>query len=162
MTAAALRVEPIDHSQAEVAQRIHAVLMRASVVEAELLQNAQLPALAQTAAQLQATRAFYLGAWRGDELLGALGLGPDDEAGQIGITSLVVLPSHHRQGIASALVAQALQRAAGMVVSVTTAARNAPALALYRGCGFVDYRQGKLDDTDLLMIKLRRAPDSAG
>ena len=153
-----LVVEAINHRDAATAVHIHAVLMLASAQEAALLQTDHLPALAQTAADVQASVAFYLGAVCGDVLLGALSLGPDDEAGQINIASLVVHPAHQRQGVATALLAEALRRASGMVVCVATAAGNSPALALYRGCGFVDYRSGVLSDAGLQMIKLRRAP----
>jgi hypothetical protein len=42
-----------------------------------------------------------------------------------------------------------------MVFSVTTAAKNGPALALYHGLGFSEYRRGTLGPEAIEMVKLR-------
>jgi ribosomal protein S18 acetylase RimI-like enzyme len=160
------RVEPIDHRDPAMAGRIHAVWAQAAAQEAALL-KATLPP--SGAASVAARAAFFLGAWDSDDLLGALALGPGDEAGQLAITTLVVAPAWQRQGIARTLLAEALRRAdarAGTVVTVVTAVANAPALALYRGCGFVEQRRGVIESVvgnggggeSLLMVQLRRSP----
>ena len=68
----------------------------------------------------------------------------------------MVHPSAQRQGIARALMQDALRRGAGMVYAVATGAANAPALALYRELGFVAYRQGSMGTAQLALLKLRR------
>ena len=85
-------------------------------------------------------------------------IGPDSEADHLSINALVVHPRHQRCGVASALLAEALHRGAGMAFCVATAAANAPALALYAAHGFKPWRHGTLADGMLPMIKLRRLP----
>jgi ribosomal protein S18 acetylase RimI-like enzyme len=106
---------------------------------------------------LQSSLDFFLGASRSGELLGALGIGPDDEADQLCINSLVVHPNAQRQGTGRALLTETLRRSAGMVVAVSTGELNAPALALYREFGFVPYRRGEIGPEKLGLVKLRRA-----
>ena len=157
----ALRITLLDHRSAEVAAAVQGVLHLAYAQEAALLQVKHFAPLARTVADLQASTDFYLGAWLGDTLAGALSVGPDEEPGQICITTLVVHPAHQRQGVARALVQSALQRGGGAVFVVATATANAPALTLYRGLGFVDYRYGQITDEGaepLAIVKLRRVP----
>ncbi len=154
-------VEPIDARELHVARAIHAVLLLAHAQEARLLQVKDVVPMAQTPEDLQRGDAIYFGALRGAELLGCLSLVPDDEPGQIGIGALVVHPAAQRQGLAKALLSEALRRCAGQVVSVTTGALNAPALALYRDFGFVEYRRGTLGAQGLVIVKLRRAAPGA-
>ncbi len=71
---------------------------------------------------------------------------------------LAVDPSHHREGIGQALVADALRwlsRRGARVAMVNTQERNAGALALYRACGFLD------EPTGLLVLE-RDLADAAG
>ena len=151
------RIEPIDQRELSVAQDIHAVLLLAHAQEARLLQATDLAPMARTPEDIQTSGDFFLGALDGNTLLGCVGLGPDDEPGQISIASLVVHPAHQRQGVARALLAEALRRGAGLALSVTTGAKNLPALALYRGLGFVEYRHGTLGPGAIEVVKLRRA-----
>ncbi len=149
---------PLDHRLVANATRLRALLMAASAQEAATLQIDPGASAQPTVEGIQASTAFYLGALRGDELVGALCLGPDDEPGQITIASLVVDPRHQRRGIATALLSDALRRTDGMVVSVVTAADNAQALALYGRHGFAVYRSGTMGDDGLAVVKLRRLP----
>lgn len=152
------RIEPLDHRELAVAICIHAVLKLAYAQEAALLQLRHFAPLDRTVEDIRSSQEFFLGALHGQELLGVLSIGPDDEPGQISIASLVVHPVHQRQGIARALMLEALRRGEGMVFSVSTGAQNAPALALYRGLGFVDYRWGTMGAEQLALVKLRRPP----
>ena len=49
-----------------------------------------------------------------------------------------------------------MRRGESMAFCVSAAADNAAALALYRGLGFVAYREGTLGPDRLAMLKLRR------
>jgi ribosomal protein S18 acetylase RimI-like enzyme len=157
-----MKVEILSHRQPAVATQIHAVLMLAYAQEAVLLGVKNLPPLEQTAADIQASDEFFLGSFQDQELRGVISVRPDDEQGQINIASLVVHPAHQRQGVARALLTDALQRAEAATFSVSTAAKNAPALALYQQFGFEAYRWGALQGTAgeeaLALVKLRRAP----
>ncbi len=158
---AGLRITLLQHREPAVAVAVHHVLHLAYAQEAALLQVTQFAPLARTAADLQASSDFFLGAFLGDTLVGALSVGPDDEPGQICITTLVVHPAHQRQGVGRALTLSALQRGAGAVFVVVTASANTPALTLYRALGFVDYRYGQIADIGapaLPIVKLRRMP----
>ncbi len=156
-----MHIEPLAHHEPAVAQRIHAVLLIAHAQEARLLQVTDFVPMARTPEDIRASGDYFLGALHGDTLLGCVGLGPDDEPGQISIAALVVHPAHQRRGVGRALVTEALRRGAGMVLSVATGAKNAPALALYRGLGFVEYRRGTLGAEAIEIVKLRRASPSA-
>lgn len=156
----AYTVLPLDHRDRAVAERIHAVLKLAYAQEAALLGVGQFEPLNTSIEDVQHSRDFHLGAVAGEELLGALSVGPDDEPDQLCIALLVVHPRAQRQGVGRALVTEALQRGAGMVFAVSTAAGNAPALALYRALGFVDHRRGTVGVEQLALIKLRRRPDA--
>jgi ribosomal protein S18 acetylase RimI-like enzyme len=153
-----IRIEPLQHRDGATARRLQAVLALAHAQEAALLGVRHVAPLERTAEDLQRSDDLYLGALRGDVLLGALSVGPDDEPGQLCITSLVVHPAQQRQGIARALLAEVLRLGAGQVFAVATGAANAPALALYRQFGFVAYRQGCIGPASLPLVKLRRAP----
>lgn len=156
-----LQIEPIDHHDPQVAARIHAVLLLAHAQEALLLGGAAERRLDRTVADIQAATAFYFGALRDGELLGAISLGPDDEPGQLRISSLVVHPAQQRQGIGRQLLQEVLQRSAGMPLSVATTAKNTPALAIYARFGFVVYRRGSLGPEAIEMVKLRRVQAGA-
>ena len=159
--AARFVILPLDHRQRAVAAQIHSVLRLAYAQEAELLRlHQQLPHFAPldtTVDDVQRSVEFHLGAWSGETLHGVVSVGPDDERDQLCIGMLVVHPSAQRQGIARALMQAALQRGAGMVFAVSTAAANMPALALYRELGFVAYRHGSIGVDQLALVKLRRA-----
>jgi ribosomal protein S18 acetylase RimI-like enzyme len=152
-----LHIRPIDHREPDVARRIHALLDLAHAQEARGLGRAGRAGAAPSAQDIQSSIAFYLGAFDGDRFVGAASLAPDDEPGQIGIALLCVAASHQRQGIGRSLVVEALRRGETMAFSVSAAADNAAALALYRGLGFVAYRRGTLGPDRLAMLKLRRA-----
>ena len=146
---------PLAHRDPRTAQQILDVLLPAYAQEARLLQHNHFAPLLRSVAQIQASPDWHLGASVDERLSGVLSLGPDDEAGQLSINMLVVHPRAQRQGLARALLLELRQRSQGMVLAVSTAAGNAPALALYRGLGFVVYRQGSIGAEELPLLKLR-------
>ena len=152
------RIEPLQHRDAATAGRLHAVLMPAYEQEAALLGLRHCPPLARNSDDVQRSSDMYFGALRGDELLGAISIGPDDEPGQLCITMLVVHPAHQRQGAARALLAEVLRLGQTQVFAVATGAANTPALALYREFGFVAYRHGVMGGASVPIVKLRRKP----
>lgn len=152
-----VHVEAIDHRGADFAQRIRALTVLAFAQEAQLIGVGSTPAQLPHADGAASVPAYCLGAFRGIDLVGAIVLTADDEPGQISIASLVVHPDHQRVGIATALLAQAFERGKGTAFSVCATAKNAPALALYRGLGFVEYRRGHIGPDALPLVKLRRA-----
>ncbi len=162
MDAAALRIEPLNHQDPDLAQRIHAVLLPAYAQEALLLGAREFGPLERTPQDICNSRDFFLGAHVGAALAGVLCIGPDDEPGQISISTLVVHPAHQRRGIGRALMQEALRRGEGFVFSVSTGAANEPALALYGSFGFQIYRRGSMGTQDIALVKLRRPAGQHG
>ena len=151
-----VRIEPLNHRDIAVAQQIHAVLMLAYAQEAQLLRVKHFAPLERTPADVQADNEHYLGALRGEAIVGIVSFAPDEEPGQFLISSLVVHPGHQRQGIATALMREALRLGDGEAFAVSTGANNSPAIALYRGLGFIEYRFGTIGPESLPLVKLRR------
>ena len=152
---ATLTVTALAHPRAEVAAQILALMQAAHAQEAEWLHRPRLSVPPQALQDIQASSHFHLGALLGERIVGVLVIAPDDEPGQLCISTLVVHAGMQRHGVGRSLVQDALRRAPGVVFSVTAASANAAALGLYGGLGFVPYRQGLLADT-LPITKLRR------
>jgi ribosomal protein S18 acetylase RimI-like enzyme len=155
---AAPRIERLDHRDLGVASRLHAVLVAAHAQEVGWLQNLPGTALDSSPDQIQRSAGMFFGALHGTLLVGALSLGPDDEPGQIQVTTLIVDPAWQRQGIARALLADTIARGEGLTFSVVAGAANAPALALYAALGFIAYRRGEMGPGAVPVVKLRRVP----
>jgi ribosomal protein S18 acetylase RimI-like enzyme len=149
-------ISRLDPKVAHIAAEIHTVMALAYAQEALLLGMRDFPPLSATITDIQARKDFMLGARIDGELLGVVCVAPDDEAQQLCITSLVVHPKAQRQGLARLLMQTALARVEGVVFSVATAAKNAPALALYASLGFDVYRHGVIGPEQLALVKLRR------
>jgi ribosomal protein S18 acetylase RimI-like enzyme len=152
-----VRVVTLDHRDLAIATAIHAVQKLAYTQEAALLEVNDFPPLKRTPADIQASGETYLGALLSEEIVGSLSLSHGEEPGHITIASLVVHPSHQRQGIARLLVTEALQRSEGHVVTVSTGAKNLPAVRLYQDLGFVEYARCTVGPEELELVKLRRA-----
>lgn len=155
---ATVSVEWIDHADPAVARAMHAVLVPAYAQEAALLQVEHFPPMERSAAEIQAQAGLSLGAFIAHQLVGAMSLEPDDEPGQILVSSLVVHPASQRLGAGLALLSEAIARAPEAVFAVATAALNEPALRLYRSLGFVEYRRGSIGPEEIALVKLRRSP----
>ena len=151
------RIEPVNHRESAIAKRVHAVLKLAYTQEAALLQIRDFAPLDRSVEDLMASDAYFLGAMDGDELIGALILEADNEVNQLNISALVIHPKYQRRGAGSLLVNEALRRGSGMVFSVSTAQKNAPALALYERLGFLAYRYGVIGPEEIALVKLRKS-----
>lgn len=164
-TAHRVGIAVLAHRELPVAESIRAVMALAYAQEAQLLQIADFPPLARTAADIAADDDLYIGARMGVEIggqiVGVLSFGPDPEAEQWCINTLVVHPAAQGQGTGRRLVEAALLHLGGTPCAVVTAAANAPALALYQTLGFRPYRHGVVGPDDLAMVKLRRGAQPA-
>jgi ribosomal protein S18 acetylase RimI-like enzyme len=127
------RLDPAaDHDLAEAL----AALQRAAYrVEAVLVGSDEIPALRETGADLAGSGETFLG----DPDWGFVAYVRD--GGALDVHRLVVHPLHHRRGLATRLL-DALDVAERGIdrTTVSTAAANAPALALYARRGFVRKR----------------------
>jgi ribosomal protein S18 acetylase RimI-like enzyme len=110
-------------------------LQRASyAVEARLIGVDRLPPLREDVHRLSAWRGRWVMAWDGVDLVGAVAW--SDHGDHIDIDKVMVSPSAMRRGIASALLAKALEASAGRDVTVSTGRDNGPAVSLYAKHGF--------------------------
>lgn len=155
-TAHRTRIVALDHRTPATAQRIHAVQRLAYAQEAALLNATHFAPLDRTPADVLSSAERYLGALLADELVGAVSIETDLRAQRMTIASLVVTPMHQRKGIGRLLLAAALHECRGSTVTVSTGAKNAPALALYGSFGFVERGRRTVGPEALSVIELRR------
>jgi ribosomal protein S18 acetylase RimI-like enzyme len=87
-----------------------------------------------------------------------LGRCPGDAPGKVQIASLVVDPPRQRRGIGHRLLAWAVEAQGSGVMSVQTAAANAPALALYARFGFRIVREWTTEGDGIALVALSREP----
>ncbi len=151
-----IRIAPLAHREPGVSESIHAVQLLAYRQEAALLQVTSFAPLQAGSADIRASQERFLGAFAGPELVGAVGIGTDTVPGRKTIASLVVAPRHQRRGIGRLLMAAALRECEGSVVSVSTGARNIPALALYEDLGFIEYERRTVGPEGIEIVMLRR------
>lgn len=114
------------------------------------------PELQQSIEQITGSAAIHIGALEGDQLIGVVVVGPDEEPSQQELKWLAVREDCQRQGIARALVQQVLSSGIANF-AVTVAADNVSALALYTSLGFLPYRRGSLGMQRIPVVKLRRS-----
>ncbi len=107
----------------------------------------------------------YGGVWTayaataGDDVVGFLMRGVDDEDGSLWLGGVLVDVTHQGRGVGRAMVLTALEtwadeaRAAGFALSYEPA--NAAAAALYRSLGFVE--TGEVDDDEVVARRPARA-----
>ena len=151
-----LRIEQVAHRSFEVARQLHSVQMRAYALEARLLGAVYFPPLERTVDDLRNSTETFLAARVEDQIVGAASTWPDDEGMGINIASLVVAPSHQRQGIGRKLMAAVLVRHGGEGLTVQTGVKNVPAITLYKSLGFAELRRWFVGREPLELVKLRR------
>ena len=118
-----------------VAVQIHAVVQAAYAFEAESIGCPDFPPLRESRDELQRSSDVFLVYQRVGIIVAALSFDRDGDT--VEITRLVVSPSHHRQGIATALLNEFEQRfPSGVRLIVSTAQANTAAVGLYRGLGY--------------------------
>ena len=151
-----LRIEQVAHRSFEVAQQLYAVQMRAYALEARLLGAVYFPPLERTVDDMRNSTEMFLAAGFEDQIVGAASTWPDDDGMVINIASLVVAPSHQRQGIGRKLMAAVLVRHGGEGLTVQTGVKNVPAISLYKSLGFAELRRWFVGREPLELVKLRR------
>lgn len=149
-------VSILKHVDSEVAAAIHGVMMRAYRVEADLLGLLDFFPLHRTTEQISASNTIFLGITLSGTLAAVAEI-ETEETQRIHISSLVVLPDHFRRGLATALLQHIVERSGHGDISVSTAARNRPALNLYALHGFHEHRHWATHD-GISMVTLVRRP----
>ncbi len=141
-------VERLQQQDPSVAKEIHAVQMAAYAQEAELIGAKDFPPLNTTLDDILQSDEHFFGITDEGALLAVISLC------EMNICSLVVLPSHQRKGLASCLLRFAIEQ--GAELTVMTAVKNTPALALYALFGFADYQRCFKGQEALELVFLRR------
>ena len=140
----------LDHTRSETASDIREVMQVAYAVEKEILGVEDFYPLRRTAEAIAAAESTFFGIHVEGTLAGVIELEIDPDC--VNIASLVVRPEHSRRGIATSLVSRAFGR--GLIVTVSTGAANAPAIALYESLGFKIERRFRTED-GIPMVGLR-------
>ncbi|MFC5187250.1 GNAT family N-acetyltransferase [Actinomadura harenae] len=128
-------VHRLDLDDPAVLRTVWEIQRAAYAVEAELIGFDGIPALHESLDDLRGCGEEFLGARDGGELLGAVSWTVLQD-GTVEIGRLVVHPSAHRRGLASALLDTLDAEAPAARTLVSTGAANHPALALYKRRGF--------------------------
>lgn len=139
-------IRALDVADKETARRVLDVERAAYAVEAALVHYSSMPPLFESAADLQGSGEEFFGWEEGGLLLGVVSVlhGPR----VLEICRLCVHPGAFRRGIGRALLAAAEAQAGPHTAAcaVSTAAANAPALALYTGAGYQIVHRRTLPD----------------
>ncbi len=147
-------VTAVDPSDLATMQQIHAVQLAAYIVESQLIEYPALPPLAETVADLCGADETFLVCWLDGAVVGATSFVRLDNG--VDIIRLVVNPPYFGQGIGSRLLAAVeTQCPQGAVISVSTAARNHPAIGLYEKRGYRIRRHEQLAD-GLRLVHLQK------
>lgn len=150
------RVVRLDQSDDSVARAIHAVQLAAYTQEAVLLGVQNFPPLDRTVQDIARSGETYLGVYEGQGLAGALGFSSGPRGFGLSIDSLVVSPGYQRRGVARALLSEFVTQHGTQELTVQTGAKNTPALALYAGFGFKEFKRCSLAEVQLELVQLRR------
>ncbi len=125
-------LRPIDPTDPTTARRIVEIQLAAYAVEAELIGFGGIPQLSESTREVvQLASLTWVGAFEGDALIGLIAL--DETERGTDIDRLAVDPAFARQGFGRRLVQSILNQP---TITVSTGARNLPAIALYEGEGF--------------------------
>ena len=134
-----ISVEHLDHALVSAAERVHALQMAAYAQEAMLVGANRFAPLGRTLEEVRSSPERSLGAFVHGELVGVTGV--ESNGPTAVISSFVVDPQWQRQGVGKTLLRRLVELYGAQGLEVQTAARNLPALALYRQCGFTEVRR---------------------
>ncbi|WP_293935529.1 GNAT family N-acetyltransferase [Iodobacter sp.] len=139
-----------------VAAQIHAVQMAAYSQEAELLGVKDFPPLQVTVVDIQESCENFYGAYQLNELVGVVSICKKPCPDSLCISSLVVKPSAQRRQVGSGLLARALSLFDQCNFTVSTAAKNVPAVSLYSFFGFIETRRWLASPDNIELIELSK------
>lgn len=122
--------------------------------QAALIGSDRLMSLAADQDTLPAWRGRYLVAWRGTQLVGAVAWRSTEDVAEI--DRIMVEPSVHREGIATALLEAVVAVLSDTRIETWTGRDNAPGIALYRRFGFEPIADEQ-EPGGLWITRLRRA-----
>ncbi|MFP7230648.1 GNAT family N-acetyltransferase [Bacillus subtilis] len=128
-------IEFLQHKEDVTAREIIAVQQPAYIKEAELIGFDGIPALQETAKDIQASREQFAGYRKDGRLIGVISY--EKNMHHLTICRLVVHPDGFRKGIGRALLQFVIdQNEDAEKMKVVTAEKNTPAVSLYTQAGF--------------------------
>lgn len=147
-----IMISPIDIRQPDLAHQIQALQKAAYTVESQLIGYPNLPPLQETSTDLQHSAEQFLIYRAEGQIAGAISylrLGDT-----LDICRLVVRPAYFRRGIAGKLLTAVETDEPGIrQITVSTAEKNLPAVALYQKHGYRVVQRTVLAD-GLVLVKL--------
>ena len=150
----------LNHADPAEAGRICALVRRSYPVEAELIGVRDFPPLRRAAADIRDARSRFFGCLYDGSLVAVAEVEGDETAGWH-IASFAVHPEMFRRGVGSSLL-ENVGRALGTDrLTVSTAAANKPAVALYEKHGFRIWERWSTGD-GIDMVTLTRRAHVAG
>jgi ribosomal protein S18 acetylase RimI-like enzyme len=147
-------IHRVNHQIDSVAVQIHCIQMASYAQEARLLGVSHFAPLMRTANDIKQGAETFIAEFSGNQMVGVIGVEPENES--ICIASTVVLPDFQRRGIAKRLLASVMHDQGGKRLTVQTAAKNIPAIALYLQAGFVQTRRWFVGPESLELVELVR------
>ena len=151
---AKFHIAALNHGDHAIANSIHSVMMEAYRVEARLLNVSEFPPLRRTSNDISRTRSCFIGAFVDDCIVAVIET-EEGHGATINIAALVVQPAHFRRGLGRALVQKTIEMHPQARITVSTGAKNAPAIALYKQLGFETSTAWSADQ-DIEMVALNR------
>lgn len=153
-----IRILPINHREPELARQIHALQMAAYALEARLLSVTRFEPLDRSVADIRESAEQFIGAFDKGALVAAISIErqPDASPDVVHIASLVVAPTHLRRGVGRQLVQSVIAAHGRRDITVSTAVRNMPALALYAELGFAEGQRQTVGAESIEIVRLHR------
>ena len=141
-------IKKLNNKDEETALQIHSLFQLSYKIEAELLQVSDFPPLKRTLIDFRKSQTEFYGLEKTGKFKAIVEVASNKR--NTNIDSLIVDPKYFRQGLASQLVMFVLKRFTSETFTVQTAAKNEPAVKLYRKLGFKEQEQFDSDIDCLL------------
>ncbi len=155
-----MRVSKLNHRDRQQATQIWRLFQSAYESEAQVLGLQNFPPLDRPVCHIQEAPTTFYGGCIGSELVAAAEIETLGDA-QFHINSFGVLPDHFRKGYGSALLNDVLALLCWQQITVTTAAANTPALALYQKHGFLPQERWTTpDNIPMVTLLLEKSNES--
>jgi ribosomal protein S18 acetylase RimI-like enzyme len=145
----------IDIQDEDLARQVLAVQLQSYQIESALIDYPNLPPLFENVADLQNSDETFVGYWLAGQLAGVLSYEQNDVG--VHISRLVVHPNTFRRGIGRALLAWLETAVSSPHITVSTAAKNQPAIHLYQAQGYTIVQCTTLPD-GLELVLLGKKP----
>jgi ribosomal protein S18 acetylase RimI-like enzyme len=139
-----LKFLELNHTDTHCSQGIRDLFRESYTVEAELIGVSDFPPLRRTAADIRSAPSTFVGCMIDDRLVAIAEI---ERSGDFAanIAGFAVFPPYFRRGIGSRLLRHILDCLGDVPVTVSTAWKNQPAIALYEAHGFCVARRWATD-----------------